>query len=98
LNILTGKLHSIADNLDQTITETKPELKETIGDIRDLASRMDTLAMNFNQIALNAQDSTNSVGKLLSGDEFYQNLNKTVININKLVQKINKKGIRLRLF
>jgi phospholipid/cholesterol/gamma-HCH transport system substrate-binding protein len=95
---ITGKLHSVADNLDQTISQTRPELHETIRDIRDLTSKMDTLTMNFNQIALNAQDSTNTVGKLLTGDEFYKNLNKTVNSINRLVQKINKDGIRLRLF
>lgn len=98
LKSLTGKLHSIADNLDETIAQTRPELKGTITDVRDLTSKMDTLTMNFNKIALNAQDSTNTVGKLLTGDEFYKNLNKTVTNINKLIQKINKDGIRLRLF
>ncbi len=98
LKSLTGKLHSIADNLDETIAQTRPELKETITDVRDLTSKMDTLTMNFNKIALNAQDSTNTVGKLLTGDEFYKNLNNTVTNINKLIQKINRDGIRLRLF
>lgn len=98
LRNLTGKLHSIATNLDETITQTRPELKETITDIRDLTSKMDTLTMNFNKIALNAQDSTNTVGKLLTGNEFYSNLNKTVTNINKLILKINKNGLRLRLF
>jgi len=98
LKSLTGRLNSVATNLDETVLETKPELKNTISDIRDLTGRVDSLAFNLNQLVLDTKDSNSTVGKLLTDDDFYNNLNKTILSINKLVKKIEKDGIRLRLF
>jgi phospholipid/cholesterol/gamma-HCH transport system substrate-binding protein len=98
LRSLTTRLNSIANNFDETLVETKPELKNTISDIRLLTGRVDSLTLNLNQFVLNAKDSNSTVGKLLTDDDFYNNLNKTVLSINKLVKKIEKDGVRLRLF
>jgi phospholipid/cholesterol/gamma-HCH transport system substrate-binding protein len=98
LNSLASKLNSVAGNIDETFTETKPELKGTISDIRTLTSKLDTLTVNLNTLVLSTKDSSNTVGKLLTQDDFYNNLNKTILSINKLVKHINKEGIRLRLF
>jgi len=98
LKSLTGRLNSVAANLDETVLETKPELKNTISDIRDLTGRVDSLTFNLNQLVLDTKDSNSTVGKLLTNDDFYNNLNKTILSINKLVKKIEKDGIRLRLF
>ena len=98
LRSLTSRLNSIADNFDSTIVETRPELRNTIGDIRDLTSKVDSLTENLNGLVQNARDTNSTVGKLITNDEFYINLNKTVLNINKLVKKIETEGIRLKLF
>lgn len=98
LNSLTGKLNSVAGNIDETVTETRPELKGTISDIRSLTSKLDTLTSNLNLLVVNAKDTNTTVGKLLTEDDFYNNLNKTILSINKLVKQINKDGIRLRIF
>jgi phospholipid/cholesterol/gamma-HCH transport system substrate-binding protein len=98
LNSLTSRLNNIASNVDNTVSETKPELKETMQDIRLLTSRLDTLTINLNSLVSNAQDSNSTVGKLLSEDDVYNNVNKTLVSINKLVKKIEKDGIRLRIF
>ncbi len=98
INSLTSRLNGVATNLDNTVTETKPELKETIEDIRELTSKVDSLAVNLNSFVLNARDTNSTVGKLFGEDKMYENLNKTILNINKLVRKIEKDGIRLRLF
>ena len=98
LRNLTTRLNSIADNFDSTIVETRPELKNTIGDIRDLTAKVDSLTENLNGLIQNAKDTNSTVGKLITNDEFYNNLNKTVLSINKLVKKIETEGIRLKLF
>ena len=98
LNSLTARLNSIAENVDNTVVETKPELKETMKDVRQLASRIDTLALNLNSLVVNAKDTNSTVGKLLMEDVMYNNINNALLNINKLVKKIEKDGIRLRLF
>jgi phospholipid/cholesterol/gamma-HCH transport system substrate-binding protein len=98
INSLTARLNNIALNVDNTVSETKPELKETMQDVRLLTARLDSLTMNLNDLVSGAKDSNSTVGKLLTEDEMYDNINKALLNINKLVRKIEKDGIRLRLF
>jgi len=98
ISSLTSKLNTVAENLDNTVSETKPELKQTIADIRDLTYKVDSLTMNLNSFVNSAKDSSSTFGKLMTEDDIYNNLNKTIISINKLVRKIEKDGIRLRLF
>lgn len=98
INSLTQRLNNIALNVDNTVSETKPELKETFQDIRVLTSRLDSLTINLNNLVVGANDSNSTVGKLLTEDDMYDNINKALLNINKLVKKIEKDGIRLKLF
>lgn len=98
LSVLTSKLNSLADNLENTVTDTKPDLKETITNVRILTFKLDSLTDNFNQLVSNTRDTNSTVGKLLTDDEFYINLNNTVLNIDKLVKQIKKEGIKLRIF
>ncbi len=98
LNSLAGRLNNIATNVDNTVIDTKPELKQTFEDVRTLTSRLDSLTINLNALVINASDSNSTVGKLLSEDVMYENVNKALLSINKLVRKIEKDGIRLRLF
>lgn len=98
LRTLTQRLNSIADNVDNTVSETRPEIKETMGDIRLLTSRLDSIAFSFNQFIIDTRDSNGTVGRLITDDKLYDNLNMTVTSLDKLIKQINKKGIRLRLF
>ncbi len=98
LNSLTTKLNSVAGNIDETVTETRPELKGTITDIRSLTSKLDSLAINLNSLVYTAKDTSGTVGKLLTQDNIYNNLNKTILSINKLINQINKEGLKLKIF
>ncbi|MFI5212174.1 MAG: MlaD family protein [Ignavibacteria bacterium] len=98
LNSLASRLNKIAENVDNTVTDTKPELKGTLEDVRLLTARLDSLTINLNSMVVNASDSNSTVGKLLGEDDMYENVNNALISINKLVKKIEKDGIRLKLF
>lgn len=98
INSLTLKLNNIATNVDNTVTDTKPEIKQTMEEVRLLTARLDSLTINLNNLVLGANDSNSTVGKLLTEDDMYENINKALLNINSLVKKIEKDGIRLKLF
>ena len=98
LNNLTLKLSSIATNVDNTVSQTGSDLNQTVKDIRELTGRVDSLAVNLNRLFTGVSDSGSTVGSLLTEDDIYENVNRTLISINKLVRKIEKDGIRLRLF
>jgi phospholipid/cholesterol/gamma-HCH transport system substrate-binding protein len=95
---LTHNLNGVVDKVGTTVDETRPELKQTVEDIRMLTSKLDTLTDNLNLLVINAKDTNTTVGKLLTEDDLYNNLNKTIISINKLVKQIKKDGIQLKLF
>jgi phospholipid/cholesterol/gamma-HCH transport system substrate-binding protein len=98
LKTLTSRLNSIADNVDETVIDTKPELKQTFDDIKDLTNRLDSIAFNFNNILITVKDSSSTVGKLLTDHQLYNNLNKAILSMDKLIKQIKEKGIKLRLF
>jgi phospholipid/cholesterol/gamma-HCH transport system substrate-binding protein len=98
LNNLTLKLSGIATNVDNTVSQTGSDLNQTVKDIRELTGRVDSLAVNLNRLFTGVSDSGSTVGRLLTEDDIYENVNRTLISINKLVRKIEKDGIRLRLF
>jgi phospholipid/cholesterol/gamma-HCH transport system substrate-binding protein len=93
LSSITSKLNSLANNLDATVTETRPELKTTLGNIKELTVKLDSLGTNLNNFVLGIKDPNSTVGKLLTQDELYKNLNKTLLDIDKLVKKLQKEGL-----
>lgn len=97
ISSLTAKLNSFADNLDATVNETRPEIKTTLGNIKELTLKLDSLGTNLNNFVLSIKDTNSTVGKLLTQDEFYKNLNKTLLDIDKLVKKLQKEGL-IKLF
>ena len=98
LRTLTHQLNALAENMDNTLTDTRPDIKESMSEIKILTYRLDSLTMNLNQFVLDTKDTNSTVGKLLYDDKFYNNLNKTVLSIDKLVKEIKEKGIKLNIF
>ena len=98
LKSLTTKLNTIADNVDNTVTSSQPDIKQTFSDIRDLTTKLDSAASNLNNFILSTRDSSSTVGKLMTDDQLYTNLNKAIISLDKLIKQIKEKGIKLRIF
>ncbi len=98
INALTISLNHVVDNVGSTVDETRPELKETVQDIQTLTFKLDSLTDNLNSVVLSTKDTNSTVGKLMTQDDIYDNLNKTIISIDKLVKQIKKDGIRLKIF
>lgn len=102
LNQLTSKLNSVANSVDNTFTETGPDVRKSIENVKVLTSRIDTLTMNLNQLVANANDTNSTVGKLMTQDEMYNSLSKTLSNINNLLKDMNKMirkdGIKISIF
>jgi ABC-type transporter Mla subunit MlaD len=98
VNQLTLNLNGVVDKVGTTMDETRPELKGTFEDIRQLTSKLDTLTVNLNNLVVSTKDSNSTVGKLMTQDDLYENINKTVQSINKLVKQIKKDGIKFNIF
>lgn len=98
INRITSKLESTVGNVDVAIGDNSRELKNTLLEIQSLTTNIDTLTTNLNLIVSDIQNKDKGVGKFLTDDEFYNNINKTLREIETLTKDIRKKGIKLNLF
>jgi phospholipid/cholesterol/gamma-HCH transport system substrate-binding protein len=95
---ITGKVGKSIDNVNGILDENGPQVKSTFKDIQTLTTRIDTLISGINTIVSDIQLQKGTVGKLMYDDKFYENLNKSLLEIEKLSQKIRKDGIKINLF
>ena len=78
--------------------ENSPELNSTLKEMHILTTKVDTLITNLNLIVADIQNQKGSVGKLMYDEEFYENINKALLEIERLTKKIRKDGIKINLF
>ncbi|MFA5404240.1 MAG: MlaD family protein [Ignavibacteria bacterium] len=95
---ITGKVGNTIDNVNGILDESGPQVKGTFKDIQSLTTRIDTLITGINTIVSDIQMQKGSVGKFMYDDKFYENLNKSLLEIENLSKKIRKDGIKINLF
>ncbi|MBV6477773.1 MAG: hypothetical protein HGGPFJEG_00517 [Ignavibacteria bacterium] len=95
---ITGKLSNTVSNIDLAIGSNSEELKNTLRDIQSLTTQVDTLVSNLNIAVGNINNKEKGIGKFLSDDDFYKNINKALIEIEKLTKNIRTNGVKLNIF
>jgi phospholipid/cholesterol/gamma-HCH transport system substrate-binding protein len=95
---ITGKVGKSIDNVNGMLDENAPQVKSTFKDIQVLTNRVDTLITGINTIVNDLQNQKGSMGKFMYDDKFYENLNKSLLEIEKLTKKIRQEGIKINLF
>lgn len=95
---ITGKVGKSIDNVNGILDESGPQVKSTFKDIQVLTTRVDSLITGINTIVSDIQTQKGSVGKFMYDDKFYDNLNKSLQEIENLAKKIRKDGVKINLF
>lgn len=98
INNLTSKLGNTVDNVDLAIGDNSKELKSTLYEIKSLTNTVDTLVYNLNIVVADIKNKDKGVGKFLTDDKFFDNINNTLTELEKLTKSIRTKGIKLNLF
>lgn len=98
INNITSKLGKTADNVDIVIGDNSRELKNTLIEIQSLTSTVDTLVSNLNVVVTDIKDKDKGIGKFISDDKFFDNINRTLKEIEQLTKKIRKDGVKINLF
>ncbi|HRE41613.1 MAG TPA: MlaD family protein [Ignavibacteria bacterium] len=98
LGNLSSKVGQTVDNVNTILDDSSPEFKKTFDNIQILTGRVDSLINNLNTMVLDIQDEKGSVGKFIYDEKFYENMNKTLIEIEKLTKKIRTDGVKINLF
>jgi ABC-type transporter Mla subunit MlaD len=95
---LTDKADRTMSSVNNMIDENSPEMKKTFRDIQTLTTRFDSLVLNLNLIVSDIQTQKSGVGKFIYDDKFFNNLNKTIEELEKLTKSIREDGVKINLF
>lgn len=95
---LTNKLGKTVDNVDIVIGDNSKEIKNTLNEIQTLTTSVDTLVSNLNLVILDINNKNKGIGKFISDDKFFEKMNNTLSEIEKLTKNIRTKGIKLNIF
>ena len=98
INGLTSKLGNTVDNVDIIIGDNSKELKNTLLEIQNLTSTVDTLVSNLNIVVTDLSNKDKGFGKFITDDKFFNNVNKSLEEIEKLTKKIRKDGVKINIF
>ncbi|HEX2788292.1 MAG TPA: MlaD family protein [Ignavibacteria bacterium] len=98
LSNLQGKVGNTIDNVNTLIDESSPEFKQTFQNIETLTAKVDSLINNLNVIVTDVKDQKSGMGKFIYDEKFYDNINKTLLEIEKLTRKIRTDGVKINLF
>ncbi len=92
---LTDRVYTLSDNVDGLTTESRQELKEMVGNLKESTQKFGQTLDTFNRLGkhFEAQISTTvtPAGKFLTDKKFAADLEKTVNTFNQLLEGIKKK-------
>jgi phospholipid/cholesterol/gamma-HCH transport system substrate-binding protein len=98
LKSITDKAGTALDNVNSLIDENSPEFKKTFQQIQVLTAKVDSLVTSINVITTDIQMRKSGIGKFIYDDKFFDNLNNTLEEIEKLTKKIRQDGLKINLF
>ena len=95
---LTDKAGKTLDNVNGILDENSPEFKKTFAQIQTLTAKVDSLVSSVNIITSDIALRKSGLGKFIYDDKFFDNLNSTLLEIEKLSKKIREEGVKINLF
>jgi len=95
---LTDKIGNTVDNVNGLVDVNNPKIKSTFENMNSLSLRVDSLVGNLNLIVSDIQSKKSGIGKFISDDKFFDNMNKTLDELEKLTRQIRKEGFKINLF
>lgn len=95
---LTDKAGYTFDNVNSLIDSTKPGVTDVLENMQKLTVKVDSLVTNVSLLVGDVQQKRSGLGKFIYDEKFFDMLNNTLLEIQKLTEKIRKDGIKLNLF
>ena len=77
----------IIDNM-KTLSESAPELKETIENLKDITDSFDKSSKEINKMISSIEEKNNTLGKLIYEDSLYVNINGIALDLRSLIKDV----------
>lgn len=91
------KADTLVDSMQNSLNKGQSELSKVYPQIDSLIIKTDILLTSLNKRVEEITNPSGSIGKLVNSDEFYKKLDRAVTNIDSLVKKIDREGLRTNI-
>ena len=88
-NKLDNDVSDIIDNM-KILSESAPELKETINNLKEITDSFDKTSKDIDKIMNNIEQRNNTLGKLLNEDSLYVNINGVALDLRDLIKDVKE--------
>ncbi|NOR44885.1 MAG: MCE family protein [Candidatus Delongbacteria bacterium] len=96
-NKTLNKADNLVDSMQTSIDQGKSEIRKIYPQIDSLIFKTDLLITSLNKRVEELYDSTGTIGRLVNSDDFYIKLDRAITNIDSLVKKIDREGIKTNI-
>lgn len=98
LNKTLRNLNRSVSQINALIAENRQPLKSSLKDMQRITKQADSISVSLKMIMKNIEKKQGTLGKLVYDSTLYRNLNKTLLSIDSLTERLRKKGLKLSLF
>jgi phospholipid/cholesterol/gamma-HCH transport system substrate-binding protein len=92
---LAQQFEDLGRNLNEMVTESRPEVKGMMTDVRRLAQNFQSTSENIRQITDKINRGEGTIGKLLNDETTVKKINQAVDNVNELMGGLKTTELRL---
>ncbi len=89
LNSLSEQLNKTANNVNKFYSENEASLKSTINNTESLVKELNEVSASIKEIAQKIEQGEGTLGKVVSDDKLYNDINQLVNKSNNLIEKVN---------
>ncbi len=91
-------LNTSVRHVNALIAENRGPLKNSLSDMQRITKQADSISVSLKTILHGIEKQQGTLGKLVYDSTLYRNLNKTLLSVDSLTQRLRKKGLKLSLF
>ncbi len=98
LSTMLQEMNRSLRSVNRLIETSKKPLDKSFKDLQKISRSMDSLTTKLNATLGSIQKQQGTLGKMIYDPSLYNNLNKTLLEIDSLSKRLRKKGLKLSLF
>lgn len=90
LNTLSDQLNETAKNLNTVYDENRDTVNSTVKNVDQLVSELQETSESLKEISKKIEQGEGTLGKMVTDDQMYNDINKLILKSNNLMEKVNK--------
>ncbi len=98
LSLTLSRLNQTIKNINRLLDENRQPVNASLKEIQAMGKNINILTQNLNKTLKEMQTQRGTLGKLMYDSTLYKNLNKTLLTVDSLADRLRKKGLKLSLF